>query len=468
MSDNGRRPVNNRVEKSTSYAESRGSGTRYRARGREAGTDNYTENINSNYNPVNNSKRSLVVGNQKRKLTKREKIQKKALRNAATEREWNRDIERIRTSFDWVFFTILVILLSIGVVMVYTASYPTAIRDYDGNGFYFAGKQLKWIALGMVALGIMAIFPTRYLQKASKVISGFSIILLILVLFIGKSAGGAQRWIKITSSLKIQPSEIGKIAMTIMLASYAAKYDAVMKDPFSKKNRFLYGVLFPSFIIFLYSGLVLLEKHLSGMLIISLIGGAVLFLSGSDWKLLAPYFGGLVGVVSFVYLITHPYALQRITSFTSEDVDILDEGWQTYQGLLAIGSGGPFGLGLGQSRQKYAYVAEAQNDFIFTIWCEEMGFIGAVIIIVLFMALLYRGYRIALRAPDKFSSLLVFGIMTQMGLQALLNIMVVSGTAPNTGVSLPFLSYGGTSLIMFMAEMGMVLAVSRRSYQKIK
>ena len=144
------------------------------------------------------------------------------------------------------------------------------------------------------------------------------------------------------------------------------------------------------------------------------------------------------------------------------------EKWQTYQGTLAIGSGGFLGLGLGQSRQKYSYVSEAQNDFIFTIWCEEMGFVGAVVIVLLFMALIIRGYKIALRAPDTFSSLLVFGIITQVGIQAFLNLMVVTDIIFNTGISLPFLSYGGSSLVMMMAEMGIVLSVSRRSYQKIR
>ena len=153
-------------------------------------------------------------------------------------------------------------------------------------------------------------------------------------------------------------------------------------------------------------------------------------------------------------------------TFTDENADILSEKWQTYQGTLAIGSGGFAGLGLGQSKQKFSYVSEAQNDFIFTIWCEEMGFIGAVVIIALFIALIIRGYRIALRAPDTFSSLIVFGIITQVGLQAFLNLMVVTDVIPNTGISLPFLSYGGSSLVMLMAEMGIVLSISRRSYQK--
>ena len=155
-------------------------------------------------------------------------------------------------------------------------------------------------------------------------------------------------------------------------------------------------------------------------------------------------------------------------SYTNENADILNEKWQTYQGTLAIGSGGFLGLGLGQSRQKYSYVSEAQNDFIFTIWCEEMGFVGAVIIILLFVALVFRGYRIALRSPDVFSSLIVFGITTQVGLQAFLNLMVVTDVIPNTGISLPFLSYGGSSLVMMMAEMGLILSISRRSYQKIQ
>ena len=212
--------------------------------------------------------------------------------------------------------------------------------------------------------------------------------------------------------------------------------------------------------------LVLLEKHLSGTVIVGLIGLAVMFISGvhPGWMM------GLVGVgggaAVSLFLALNPYAWQRIVTFGDENADKLNEAWQTTQGLLAIGSGGFLGVGLGASRQKYSYVSEAQNDFIFTIWCEEMGFVGAVVIILLFLLFIWRGYVIAMRAPDTFSCLLVIGIISQVGIQAFLNIAVVTDVIPNTGIALPFFSYGGTSLIILLAEMGIVLSVSKHSYQK--
>lgn len=397
-------------------------------------------------------------------LTRREK---KELKQRRREKEWNENIERIRIGHDWVFLTIVVILLSIGTVMVYSASYPSAIADGLG-GFYYVGRQLMWIGIGTAAMLVMAFVPAGAIKKVSPIIYAFGAMLLFLVLFIGTESGGAKRWIKITSSFRIQPSEIAKLALTIILAWYASKFEERFKNTDNKLSKFLYGIVFPSLFIFFYALLVIFEKHLSGTVIIVAIGCIVMYLAGSDWKMMLPYYAVLGGAGAAAYLITHPYALERITTFTNENADILDEKWQTYQGTLAIGSGGFLGLGLGHSRQKHSYVSEAQNDFIFTIWCEEMGFVGALLIVALFLALIFRGYKIALKAPDTFSSLLVFGIITQVGLQAFLNIMVVTDIIPNTGISLPFLSYGGSSLVMMMAEMGIVLSVSRRSYQKLK
>lgn len=397
-------------------------------------------------------------------LTRRES---REIKRAERDERWNEGIERVRSGHDWIFFIIVMLLISIGTVMVYSASYPSAIADGLG-GFYYVGRQLFWIALGIVAMFFMSFAPTKWVKKVAVGIYILTVVLLAAVPVIGKTVNGAKRWIQITGQVRIQPSEIAKLAVVIILAWYVSNNGDKFKNAPSRKDRFIHGVLKPSIFIFILAAMVIIEKHLSGTLIIVAIGVIVMFLSGADWKLMIPYYLGIGGVAAAAYLIKNPYALSRLTTFADENADILNEKWQTYQGTLAIGSGGFLGLGLGQSRQKFSYVSEAQNDFIFTIWCEEMGFVGALIIVFLFMALVFRGYKIALRAPDTFSSLLVFGIITQVGLQAFLNLMVVTDVIPNTGISLPFLSYGGSSLVMMMAEMGIVLSVSRRSYQKIQ
>ena len=397
-------------------------------------------------------------------LTKRES---REIKKAEKDMEWSEGIERVRSGHDWIFFIIVMLLISIGTVMVYSASYPSAIAE-GLSGFYYVGRQIFWIVIGVIAMFVMSYVPSVWVKRAAPVIYVLTIILLAAVPFVGKTVNGAKRWIQITSQVRIQPSEIAKLAVVIILAWYVSNNSDKFRNVESRRDRFIHGVFKPSIFIFILAAMVIVEKHLSGALIIVAIGVIVMFLAGADWKLMLPYYLGLGGGGAAIYVLKNPYALGRLLTFFSENADKLDEDWQTYQGTLAIGSGGFLGLGLGQSRQKYSYVSEAQNDFIFTIWCEEMGFVGALIIILLFVALVFRGYRIALRSPDVFSSLIVFGIVTQVGLQAFLNLMVVTDLIMNTGISLPFLSYGGSSLVMMMAEMGIVLSISRRSYQKIQ
>ena len=210
----------------------------------------------------------------------------------------------------------------------------------------------------------------------------------------------------------------------------------------------------------------MLEKHLSGTLIIAFIGISVLFVAGISVKKMSVSYGATAIVAGTVFLLTNSYAMKRIESFFDPNADVLSDKWQTMQGLYAVGSGGFFGVGYLNSRQKYSYVSEPQNDFIFTIWCEEMGFFGAILVIVLFVLLLWRGYRIAINASNTFSSLVAFGITAQIGIQSLLNMLVVTDLIPNTGISLPFFSYGGSSLVILLAEMGILLSVSRTSKLK--
>lgn len=396
-----------------------------------------------------------------------EKREKRELAEIKKDEKWQSGVERIRVGYDRIFLVLVVVLISIGVVMVYSASYPTAIaKGY--SGFYYAGRHIAFALAGAAAMLITAHFPISFIKKCSIPFYIACGVLLCLVLVMGVSRGEAQRWIVIAGDIRFQPSEFAKVALVMALAWYADKMSDRYRNVDDKKSKLLLGVVLPSFFIFLYAGLIILEKHLSGTLIVVAIGVVVMFLAGASWKMMIPYYMSIGGIGAIAYVLYNPYALKRILTFADEDADILDEAWQTYQGTLAIGSGGTLGLGLGQGRQKFSYVSEAHNDFVFTIWCEEMGFVGAVLVILLFLALLFRGYRIALRAPDTFSSLLVFGIMTQLGVQVFLNFMVVMDIIPNTGIPLPFMSYGGTSLVVMMAEMGLVLSVSRRSYQKLQ
>ena len=252
----------------------------------------------------------------------------------------------------------------------------------------------------------------------------------------------------------------------MILAWYLDKYQSVVTDVTNKKQRFWRGTIIPCLFVGLACGLVMLEKHLSGTIIMGLIGLCVMTIGGVHfgWMITVALGAGTIG--GSLFLLTNQYALERITTFFDKNADKLDEAWQTTQGLYAIGSGGALGVGLGASRQKYSYVSEAQNDFIFTIWCEELGFVGAVALIILFLLFIWRGYVIAMRAPDIYSALVVFGIISQVGIQAFLNIGVVTDVLPNTGIALPFFSYGGTSLIILLMEMGVVLSISKHSYQK--
>ena len=292
-----------------------------------------------------------------------------------------------------------------------------------------------------------------------------SIVLLLVVLVVGSTGGGAQRWIAI-GPITIQPSEIAKMAVVMFLALIMSKYEKKIELSQRFGGHFRYGVLYPGMALALICGLVVLEKHLSGLIIIGLLGLAIMFMGGADKKWMGLIIGAGVAAVAVVLLVSD-YAMERVTTWLFlENADPQGSAWQTWQGLYAIGSGGFFGVGLGNSHQKYGYVSEPQNDFIFTIVCEELGFIGASIVIMLFVLLLWRGYKIASKAPDKFTSLVAYGLTTKIALQTIFNIAVVTNSMPNTGISLPFISSGGTALVLQIFEMGIILSISRYSYLK--
>ena len=378
------------------------------------------------------------------------------------------DIVRVKTGVDRTMLVLILLLLSLGSIMVFSASYPSALAQ-EGDSLYYIKKQLLFIGIGLAFMIGLSYLPLKMYKTLTIAVFAFAVFLLIIVLIpgIGISNGEARRWLGLKgTSFTFQPSEIMKVALVMMLAWYLDVFRDAVLDRTNKKRCFMVGTLIPCAFVGFACILVMLEKHLSGTIIVGMIGVCVMFIGGvhPGWMSAVVGVGGLGAIAAF--LAANPYAWKRITSFTDENADKLDEAWQTTQGLYAIGSGGALGVGLGASRQKYSYVSEAQNDFIFTIWCEEMGFVGAVVLIVLFLLFIWRGYVIAMRAPDTFSALTVFGIISQVGIQAFLNIGVVTDVLPNTGIALPFFSYGGTSLIILLMEMGVVLSVSKHSYQK--
>lgn len=400
------------------------------------------------------------------RLVKRETEQLPSVREEIAERRKKTEYERIKTSPDRILIVIIFMLVCMGSLMVFSASYPYAISQNKGS-YYYLKRQIIFAALGFVAMTVASKIPYDFYKKAAWYAYAFAAVLLVLVLVMGVSEGEAQRWLVIPGTgISLQPSEVMKVAIILVMARYVSINAEYMMQKTSGKLQFLYGTLYPTFILFPTCALVLLEKHLSGTAIIFMIGCIILFIGGSNlFMLIGTYLPmGLIGGGLFLYM--NPYAWKRVLTFFNENANALDEDWQTTQGLLAIGSGGLFGLGVGESRQKYGYVSQPQNDFIFTILCEELGFIGAVFVIILFILLLWRGFTVARRAPDVFSSLVAYGIMSHVTIQAVLNIMVVTDSFFNTGVSLPFFSYGGSSLVMLMTEMGIVLSISRHSRQR--
>ncbi len=387
-------------------------------------------------------KKLLFVSNEKNQLDKIENISVKK-----------------RGKIDFVLLGILSFLLLLGTLMIASASYPYAGSHY-GDGAYYIKRQAIFLLIGIAVMIFMSNVSMRFYKKIAPAFYGVCLFLLIAVLFGGFSEGVAKRWLGIPGTpLSFQPSELMKLGIILILAWYIDKRN-------DEKNGIVQEILIPGAFLFGACGLVLLEKHLSGTIIIAFIGICVLFVAGTSVKRMSLIYGVTALVGGVVFLLTNSYAMKRIESFLNPNADVLSDKWQTTQGLYAIGSGGFFGVGYLNSRQKYSYVSEPQNDFIFTIWCEEMGFLGAIVVILLFVLLLWRGYKIATSAPDRFSSLVAFGITGQIGIQSFLNMLVVTDLIPNTGISLPFFSYGGSSLVILLAEMGILLSVSRSSRLK--
>lgn len=355
--------------------------------------------------------------------------------------------------FDLTFFALVMVILCVGLVMMFSASHASAYFNKH-DSYYYIKKQAMFAVIGLVCMFITSKINYEYLKFLAIPIYGVSLVLLGLVLVIGTGKYDEKRWIDLGFT-NIQPSEIAKIGIILMLALYISRYYKYMKT-------FVKGVVIPGVIIGAAAVLIVLEPHMSGTILIFTIGIVLMIIGGVSFKYLA-ILGGVAGAGLLLVLTKTDYMTSRITMWLHPESDPQGKGFQTLQSLYAVGSGGLFGLGLGKSRQKYLYIPEPQNDFIFAIICEELGFIGALVIMGLFVFLVYRGFIIAMRSPDKFGSFVVYGIMSSVAVQVILNIAVVTNAIPVTGISLPFFSYGGSALVILLTEMGVVLSISRKA-----
>ncbi len=389
---------------------------------------------------------------------------RRAQEGALVQNDELQNLVRYKGSYDKVFLGLVLILICFGSVMVFSASYAYSMVQDPGNGFIYVKKQIGFVALGLIAMFLVSRMDTEFIRRMSPWAYWGSMFLLVLVFFIGSVGGGAKRWLNL-GLFSIQPSEIAKTTLVLMLALYMNDHSGEIYDHPDPKERIKYGIFKPFFYIALACGLVIIEKHLSGTIILFLIGIIVIWAGGASTKFLAAA-GGIGATLLGTVAVLVPYTRRRLEIWMDPEKDLTGSGWQTIQGLRAIGSGGLFGLGPANSRQKHMYVSQPQNDFIYSILCEELGYIGAITVILLFVALVIRGYKIASKAPDPFCSLVVTGIVSKVALQAFLNIAVVTNTLPNTGISLPFFSYGGSSTVVLLAEMGIVLSISRYSRQE--
>ena len=357
---------------------------------------------------------------------------------------------------DITFLSLVLILLSVGLVMLFSASYAYSYA-YFGNSYKFISRQAIFAVIGVALMLLISKVDYHILKKFSWVIYLASVAMLVIVLILPPMSQelNVKRWISI-GSFSFQPSEIAKFAIIVLFASWLSANGEKIK-------KFKY-VVWMLFLLGSVCVLVVSEPHLSATILIFLLGIILLIVGGMKLRwIISGAVAGVVGVLTLVFSGVISYGSDRIQSWLDPWADPTGSGYQTIQSLLAIGSGELLGRGIGQSRQKHLWVPEPHNDFIFSIVCEELGLIGAIIIILLFCALVWRGFTIAANSKDKFGTLLAVGLTFQVGLQAILNIFVVTNTIPNTGISLPFFSYGGTALVILLCEMGVVLSVSRGS-----
>ena len=359
---------------------------------------------------------------------------------------------------DLTTLVVILVLMVIGLIALFSASYPIGLYRF-GDPLQFVKNQSLFAVIGICGMLFISIIDYHIYGRFYKFIFGFGVLLLVLVLIIGTNYNNAKRWIEIPGLGQFQPSEITKIAMIIAFSYYASK----MGD----KIRTYKGLL-PFIAAFaVIAGLLALQPHMSAIVIMFVIALSILFVAGIKVWYFFPIGIGGIGAFAVAYQLPQfAHVRDRIAVWLDPFIDLQDKSYQAANSFVAIGSGGFWGLGLGQGRQKQLYLPEPQNDFVFSAWCEEMGFVGAVILIILFAYLIYRGYVIAKNARDKFGCLLAIGITTQFAVQTLMTLFVVTGVMPVTGASLPLFSYGGTALIIQLCEMGILLNISRTMTRK--
>lgn len=383
-----------------------------------------------------------------------------------------------RGPIDLPFLALVLLLTGIGLIMVLSASYASAMYDLEnltkGDPFYYFNRQFGFGMMGIAAMLIISKIDYQRFRWMSIFVLIAAVVLMLLVFTpLGKTGGGARRWIKL-GPIRFQPSEIAKIGVIMFFAARLSKRDTKLGPPKKWSKRTLAGrvggwmdrtgllELVPyGVVLVIVLGVIAMQRHMSCMILVVVGAASVLFASGVRLYWFAAG-GGLIGA-ALIFIITQTeYMTARINAYKDPHSDLLGDGYQVWQSQIAIGSGGLLGVGLGKSRQKYLFLPEEHNDFIFAIVCEELGMVGACVIMALFALLIIRGYWLALHARDRFGTLLVVGITTLTGMQVFFNIGVVTGALPTTGISLPFFSYGGTALMIQLAEMGMILSVSRQ------
>ena len=369
----------------------------------------------------------------------------------------------LNNSVDFTLVITVLLLLSLGLVMVLSASSPTALQKYD-KSYYFFVRQLIFAVLGLFGMYFISKIDYRIYQKFYKHAWILSIILLISVFAFGSDSHGAKRWIYITKSLSFQPSEIVKFLIIIF-------YGGILVKDRDDLGKFWKGLV--KHILFLVPiiALLLLEPHVSTSMVIIITCCILMIMAGCKfWQFLVSGIvavGGIGSIATVLYMASakfqekFQYIVTRFITFTDPWKDATGDGWQIIQSLYAIGSGGLFGAGLGESKQKYLYLSEPHNDFIFSIIAEELGFVGCILVFVLFAVFIWRGVLIAMKAPDMFGSLVAVGITSLVGVQAIINVAVVTSSMPVTGMQLPFFSYGGTALFILLCEVGVLLSISR-------
>lgn len=361
-------------------------------------------------------------------------------------------------SIDYPFLLLLLLLLTVGLTMLYSASFAQSQYDtrYTVSTKYLQ-KQAVCAAIGLGAMYVFSRIPVDFWYRMAWPLYGAGIVLLLSVLVFGQEVNGAKRWINI-AGIQFQPSEVAKFTQILLFARLTRNFGLNAK-------QFRYGVL--GFGLALLGILVplALEKHLSAIMLMGMVAVVMMFVAGTSPKWLLAG-AAAAGVFVIIYISFMGYAGDRVTAWLHPEQDPGDTGYQILQSLYAIGSGGLFGLGFGKSRQKYLYLPFQYNDYIFAVCCEELGLIGAIAIVLMFAAMILRGYWIALQARDRFSTVLASGLVTLIAVQTVLNLCVVTNLLPSTGIALPFFSYGGTALAVNLGEMGIVLQISRQRNQR--